>query len=179
MRAEVCFACAATNRLQQRFAWKWCRQLPEAHEAMKEKKMSAHVTWSIQGKHSCISSSSVFSCVWDIVLGCRLLCNSLQHKQELLPIRPPKWVKIHNMWKPRTTFCSILAAVSVLETTLCIQSVFIVFYETKIPKLTSFGVHVGVEFVKTDVGKSFCFFTRLGRCFCSFVETQMWLKCDR
>ena len=118
MRAEVCFACAATNRLQQRFAWKWCRQLPEAHAAMKEKRsLRAHVTWSIQGKHSCISLSSVFSCVWDIVLGCRLLCNSLPQKSEFGPKIRPKWFKIHDMWRPGVLFCSILAAMSFLETT--------------------------------------------------------------
>ena len=47
----------------------------------------------------------------------------------------------------------------------------------KDPTLMNFGNRFGVEFVKTDVGKSFCLLTRLGRCFCPFLEAQMWLKC--
>ena len=56
---------------------------------------------------------------------------------------------------------------------------FYVFFTKKTSKLTSFGVSFGLEFAKADVGKSSCFLTRLGRCFCPFLEAQMWLKSNK
>ena len=74
-------------------------------------------------------------------------------RSEILSKRHPKLFKMQDMWRPWVTFCSILAAVSVLETTLCIQSVFLFSYKKEAPEWTSFGVHFGVYFVKAAVGK--------------------------
>ena len=141
----------------------------------RKRSLPAHVTWSIQGKHSCISLSSVFSCVWDTVLGCRLLLNSLPQKIRPKPSEKTSTISL-NSWYVRA-WSYFLLHVGCLERSwddfVHPISFYLFIYKKETPPWMSFGVHSGIELVKTYIGKLFCLLTRLGRCLCPFLEAEM------